>query len=312
MTLFQTNELIYLRQLPNSHPYHDDPDRYTHLSPEVAILRSFYEEMTPWQKEKARTVAFARSSLKALLAGRSAAKIHGIAVLGRDLPVELIYPGDSQPSGKKHWPTGAVYRRGYVAADEITEVDGCRTVTVGRALRDVIVHHGELAGLVAVESALRQDLIYWAELNDKVLGTRRYPKKKLVAATLELASLQTQSVAETVARWVLLRWPIEGLKSFRMQVAISIPSGKAVVDFLLDDWIILEIDGEMKYAEGAYGRTAQRTENLERKREKELQNLGYPVIRAGWADLFGRHGQPPRLLNLVGDALARFPKPEGK
>lgn len=305
MNLFDDLKLIYLRAIPAWHDYHRNTDNYLLLTPEVAIHRKDYEGLKPWQKEQRRIVAAGRSSTRAVISGRSAARLHGIETLNGDASVELTYPGNTRSRPRSEWPQGIVYRSRYLPPEEITIVHGLRVTTVARSLRDIAVFHGVLPALVAMESALRKHVVTEEELIREVTGTARYPGKKKVREAVGLASLSPDSAAESVARWVLLSYDIPGLMNIQMQVRIVTSEGMKIVDFLLNDDVILEIDGEIKYENGAYGRLLNETLREERRREVALQNKGFRVIRAGWKDLFPRGKYPPALVTLVASALQR-------
>ncbi|WIM70426.1 hypothetical protein [Corynebacterium suedekumii] len=76
------------------------------------------------------------------------------------------------------------------------------------------------------------------------------------------------------------------------------------VDLLINGWLVVEVDGEMKYR-GAFGVTPDEAIRRERRREKEIQNLGYVVLRISAADL----RDPAGFLTLIADTLANTTVP---
>ena len=59
----------------------------------------------------------------------------------------------------------------------------------------------------------------------------------------------------------------------------------AMADFLINERIILEVDGASKYF-GSYGRSTDQELFYEREREKHLQNAGYLVVRVTAKQIF--------------------------
>lgn len=56
-----------------------------------------------------------------------------------------------------------------------------------------------------------------------------------------------------------------------------------MVDALINGWLVVELDGRLKY-DGTYGAPAD-VMLAELERQKQLQSLGLTVIRAGWRDV---------------------------
>ena len=52
---------------------------------------------------------------------------------------------------------------------------------------------------------------------------------------------------------------------------------------LINGWLVVELDGRLKY-EGMYGAPTD-VMLAELERQKQLQSLGLTVIRAGWRDV---------------------------
>lgn len=110
------------------------------------------------------------------------------------------------------------------------------------------------------------------------------------------ADASCESVGETRTRILLQDLGYE----VRSQVTISDGDGVRVgrVDFLIDDLLVVEFDGMVKY-EGAEGREALAREKA---REERLSALGCIVIRLVWADL----AHPDRVRERVESALRRL------
>jgi very-short-patch-repair endonuclease len=70
------------------------------------------------------------------------------------------------------------------------------------------------------------------------------------------------------------------------------------VDFLVDERVVIEFDGLVKYD----GHEGQAALAAEKRREDRLRAAGYEVIRLTWADL----DHPERVVLLVRQARARL------
>ena len=68
------------------------------------------------------------------------------------------------------------------------------------------------------------------------------------------------------------------------------------MDLLINGWLIVEIDGDVKYDGETYGRTDD-VIRAERSREKALQNTGRVVVRVS---------DPRETPEVVAHALATF------
>ncbi|MBK8468782.1 MAG: hypothetical protein IPL45_03020 [Actinomycetales bacterium] len=66
------------------------------------------------------------------------------------------------------------------------------------------------------------------------------------------------------------------------------------MDILVDDWVIVEFDGRVKYVNAAVLWD-------EKRREDALRALGYEVVRVTWADL----EHPERVASLIRAARCR-------
>ena len=75
------------------------------------------------------------------------------------------------------------------------------------------------------------------------------------------------------------------------------------VDLLVDDETIVEVDGAVKYDGVTFNRPVDEVIRAERRREKDLQNAGYTVVRIGAEHL---HDEGAELIRLVRQARLRL------
>ena len=308
MTWEDDFDLTYLRSINARHPYHFNPSAYRRLSPEVVIKRSRYAELAPWDQDKARIAAHARSATKAVLCSRSASRAHGLAVLGHGHQVELSYIGGTRPKRRSQWPPGVQFRHRYLSAAETTVLHGMRVTGLARTLQDLVVIHGLVEGVLALDSALRNSTISPATLESMVLTGPPFHGKPRVRRAVELMDPDSGSPLESLARMRLVTAEIPGLATIVSQAEVSVGGRTYRVDFLINGFLVVEVDGMTKY-DGSYGQSTQVALTLERRREVDLLNQGFPVLRLVAADLTLRPDGSCRAVELVTDALATWARP---
>lgn len=97
----------------------------------------------------------------------------------------------------------------------------------------------------------------------------------------ELMSSLAESPAETIARYRIASW---GFSSPQEQGQVRVGTRVYRVDFLWEEFkVILEVDGSIKY-DGRFGDPAQ-VVRREKLRQRDLERLGYRVLRVMWDDL---------------------------
>lgn len=278
---------------------------YRRLTPEIAIWAETWRRLPPWEKARARAYAFGMSADRAILVGNSAALVLGIAVVEADPPVEMAYLNPKSARSRRSRPAHTVFRHGALTADEVCVVDGVRVTTTLRTLRDVARYHGVPAGVVAIDDARRKTPGLNAEhLHRSMTRELRYHGVGVVRQAIDLSVGDADSPLESLARVILVR---AGVGQIRTQVLMR-PGGGAQtyrVDLLVDGWLIIELDGRVKYDGSTFGTPVDEVIRAERHREKQLQNAGFVVIRASFADLSVRADGGCRLLDLVRSAQRR-------
>lgn len=189
------------------------------------------------------------------------------------------------------------YRYGNLPADRVFGEHGLRVTRIHRTLRDVCVFDGLAAGVVALDSARRT----WPDASieawsDGMLAGPRFKGAAVVREAIALSIPNSGSVWETRAR--LLLQSIPGVNSVVAQARfVDAGTGEVFyVDFLINGWLILEVDGDVKYDGVTYGPTDD-VIRAERRREKSLQNTGKVVVRVT---------DPADVVGVVSDALVRF------
>ena len=239
---------------------------------------------TQGELELIRTVMKDRK--RAVLTGPAAARWIGLPTLDRVTTVDLRFRSGANAYGKSKDPR-VIYRSGTVG-EGFLEQDGLAYVKPIRMLFDTFRYYGDLAALVPME-AIRfhykvsvEQLLYNAESLPRANGIRAF--KDLI----RFSAGTSQSPLETIGRETVLRADIPEIDKIEFQVAFEYagPFGeycRAVVDMLINGWLVVELDGRLKY-DGTYGANTE-VMLAELERQKQLQSLGLTVIRAGWRDV---------------------------
>ncbi len=257
------------------------------------MLGPAWDEAAPEQKLALRTRAVLRSRWDRDEAAthQSALAVHGLPLHGVPLDVVDVC-GRVQRVRLRAGLRIHCSLAGVAAGD----VDGCRAVPVEVALAQLALREGRDPFVVATDRAVARGVVDTPRVRrflDRLAGS---PREALRAARwLALVDGSSESVGESRTRLLLhdLGHPS------RSQVRIMDESGVVVarVDHLVDERVVIEFDGLVKYA-GAEGRAALAAEKA---REDLLRSLGYEVVRLTWSDL----DRPGRVDGLVRSARAR-------
>lgn len=302
--------LVNIRKRQARHVW-AEASRYILLASETVMEKERFSELPSWEQATAYAAAVGMTIDTAVVAGKAAARLLEIEVLGWDPVVELMHVGGVQPGSRSKWPEGVHYRYCALQSREVYEEHGLRVTNVPRTLGDIARYHGLMDGVVVMDSARKR----WPDLTKEVLHDhltrgRPYPGVKAVRRAIELSVPDAGSPLESQARFLLLEAALPQVESVQVQARFTHPGGHFDVDLLVNGWLVIEIDGEIKYDGVTYGRKTDEVIRDERAREKFLQNLGLVVLRVGHRDLLpAPDGGPCPLIGLVADALENFTAP---
>lgn len=286
-------------------------DRYLYLTAEVAVDRAQHKELARWKQAIAFAAAVGLTMDRVVVVGRAAARLWGIAVLDKSRTVELMYLDGKQPASKRRWPPGVLFHRGNLRSDEVFEEHGLRVSLPTRTLRDIAAHHGVLEGMVSMDSARRR----WPHVTEEyltqvLLGGGHFKGIGNVRQAIKLSISNSGSALESNARYLILTSGISGITTLEMQARIPREEeGKYYeVDFLINGWLVVEMDGSFKLDGTTFGKTDDML-RAERAREIYIQNKGRRFIRAGWEHLAEQADGTVPLVELIKKALRTHPVP---
>ena len=275
------------------------------LTPEIAVDAATYRRLPPWERAEVRARAFGMAADRAVLCSLSAARILGIEVLSWDDTVELGYVNSDRTPPKSQRAPRTRYYGSRVPRTEIVVVDGLRVTGVERTLVDVARHHGVVEGVVVIDSALRR----FPGLNvQRLTAAGEHLRLRGIATyrrAVQLCDEKSESPKESQARALIHLAALPGVKKVRTQARVTVGGRQIRVDLLIDGWLVVEVDGQIKYDGVTYGKPTDQVLREERQREKALQNLGYTVLRIGHADMVPAADGSVPMVDLIAQALAR-------
>ncbi|WJZ08731.1 hypothetical protein CGLAUT_11380 [Corynebacterium glaucum] len=230
---------------------------------------------------------------KAVITGPAGARLLGLSTYSWIEQVDLVLPGCSNSWGTQRPYPDRVYRSAKITEQELSDYHGFRVASLARCLFDSYRYHGRTEALVQIESARwkHKDLSVKALLSRTSNITRGNGIREF-EALIRYSCDTCQSPLETLVRDAILQamqdGTLTGIQSIEHQVAFTITDQygertKAIVDALLNGFIVIEADGAVKTS-GEYGDEDTITRS-ERHRERELQNRGLVVLRVTWKDV---------------------------
>lgn len=267
------------------------------LSANRAISRQLWQELSPWEKSRARAIATGHSAYRAVVVGRSAARIWRLPLLGATEPVELCSYGTTSAPSRSQWPRDVIYRNWHLPPDDVQVWHGLRVTNRLRTTFDVIRTSDLAQGLMLLDAELQQGGNR-KKLERTFRAFGRAHGVKRIWRTLAHASGLAESPLESKARAQLLEAGLPEITEIRLQAEIAVEGITYRVDILINGWLALELDGAIKYAEDAAHAIRR-----ERAREKRIQNTGLRVLRFSNADLEEPSGRPSRFLTEVAAVL---------
>lgn len=222
---------------------------------------------------------------RGVIAGFSAAALHGSKWIDDRQVVQLIHDNRRNPSGIQT-------HRDRIADDEIVQVAGMPITTPARTALDFGCWYPTMTAVAGIDALARAIEIKAADVE---LLASRYPGRRGVARArqaIELFDGGAQSPKESWLRVVLIQ---AGLPRPRTQIPVRDEFGNpfAYLDMGWEDVkVAVEYDGEQH-------RNDRRQYTWDVRRLESLERLGWIVIRVVAGD------QPAEIVRRVRTALAR-------
>lgn len=257
------------------------------IRPDAYVQASVWRGWNPQAQCIARHVGFIKTHTLYVLSHISAALWWGAPLLHLPQRIWVSHPKSTvRSSPEVHLSRNrakicaeAVFQQGaYTTSPLQTALDCALTLPVSEALCivDYLLHHRLL------------------EAADFIQALEGRSSRGICAARSvgRLMSPMAESPAETLARYRIKTW---GFADPQEQASLWVEGRVYRPDFLWEkERVILEVDGGVKYS-GVYGDPGQVIQQ-EKRRQRDLEKLGYRVIRVLWEDVMYR---PENLRTLL-------------
>ncbi|OBA69264.1 hypothetical protein A5641_16025 [Mycobacterium sp. 1554424.7] len=254
--------------------------RYTKLFRDVYVTPG--TELTPLVRARA---GWLWSRRRGIVAGMSAAALHGSEWVNVNAPLEIIH------NNRSAMPN-LIVRGDRIDDDEVALIDGIPVTTPARTALDLGCWYSVTESVAAIDDLLRATDFKTAEveiLMDRYRGRRGV---HMARTAIGLADPGAQSPKETWLRLVLIR---AGLPRPRTQIAVQDDFGE-ILAYLDMGWedvkVAVEYDGE-------HHRNDRRQYTWDIRRLEMLERRGWIVVRVVAGD------RPADVVRRVRAALAR-------
>ncbi|MBM7052014.1 hypothetical protein [Rothia sp. ZJ1223] len=241
------------------------------------INGSLLNRLTPWETPLAHIYAYYKRNSSAIFSHVSAALLYGLDVIDPKNEVHILTETNSRGRAKdvkKHLVSDLESFPHRMTSEGLAISAPLETIKFCAQLLPV-----EQA-LVIADSAVRNKLVAYEELVEFLaLGGGYRPRK--VQRLASLVSEKSESAGETLLRWILIMLKIPGIYE---QYEVIVNGSLYRMDFAIPDLMLaFEFDGAIKYSR--FG-SAEDALLRERRREVELQNAGWRVVRLNWGDVY--------------------------
>lgn len=170
--------------------------------------------------------------------------------------------------------------------DEVVEVDGMQVTGPVRTALDLARSLPHEAAVVALDAALRLDLLSKEDLRTRLFDIAGAPGSRSATRAVLFADGRSESVGESRSRVVLQRWKLApSALQFEVRTAAGGMIGRT--DFAWEEHrLVGEFDGRIKYGRLLRpGQDAGDAVFREKEREDAIRDEGWGVVRWTWADL---------------------------
>lgn len=219
----------------------------------------------------------------------SAAVVLGLPVLLGSRPITHVTRPDVRGARHEH---GVKHHMAPYAAAQVLSVGGILVLDHARTALDVAREHGLVAGVVAMDSALRAGVPH-ARLRSGLAAMSCWPGSTVMRAALERCDAGSDSVAETLGRLL-----VEQLGRGRPETQFGLRcDGRTAFADLRVGRHLIEVDGRLKYLPGAAAVDPHEVLWEEKRRQDWLCGFKLGMSRLTWTDGWPP-GQPAVLARL--------------
>lgn len=269
------------------------------ISPGNYVDRAAWEHLAPWQKRRVLAEGIHLNSPSTVFAGASSLELRGLPVPPGPLRIAMLREGRARRMRRSVVSGGQAVTRYFVETVTGRPEDGapdrtgnwcCESVETAAA-RIVTSAETRLAEAVLVLDGAWRALGAGPDgraMLERAVAGRAESEQARFARAMALSSPSSESAAESLARVPM--WEL-GFALPSAQVELTIEGRLFRPDFLWPGKLILEVDGEGKYA----GPDEASTRRAEKQRQLALERSGYRVARAEWADVIN----PQRLRGIL-------------
>lgn len=230
----------------------------------------------------------------------SAAVVLGMQVLLPSDPTTHVTRSDVRGSRHEH---GVKHHLAPYRPEQVLTVDGIQVLDHARTALDISREEGLVAGVVAVDSAMRAG-VSPARLRTTLAAMPCWPGSTVMRSAIELGDAGADSLAETLGRLLASQL---GRGRPQTQFGLRADGRTAYVDLRVGRQLI-EIDGLVKYLPGAARENPIDVLWDEKTRQDWLCGFKLGMSRLTWRDVWPL-GQPQVLRRLereIADTEQRF------
>lgn len=240
----------------------------------VAIHRDVYLPFDTQISAVARAeAAWLWSGRAGVVAGQSAAALHGAKWVDDAAPADLLYPNRRPPNGIRTWSDR-------YESDELELVDGVSVTTPARTALDIACRYPVDAAVAAIDALARATKLKMA---DVALLAERYAGRRGIRAAMEALDLVdpgAESPQETRVRLILIR---AGFPRPETQIPVYDEYGQLVA--VLDmGWRDLKVGVDY---EGEHHRKSRRQLDKDIRRHDAVTELRWIDVRVTVEDTDG-------------------------
>jgi hypothetical protein len=219
----------------------------------------------------------------AVVSHHSAALIHGLDLLGRDIGTSVALTRPPGGTSSRTSRPGVHLHVAALPAGHLVTRHGMPVTSAARTVIDLARTSSFLAGVVVADSALRTGQTAKAELQSVIAACAHWPGLQAARKVVDFCDARSESVLESISR---VAFRDQGLPPPELQVWVGDETemiGRA--DFLWRaDRTIAEADGAIKYAD-----PSRAMAQLER--DARLRAAGFEVVHFTWPEITRTPGE---------------------